>query len=114
VFPVGPPVSITSFASGLVYDTPKVDNALKILIRNATEEFGFVPCDVYNGVVNPSDTKEEHTNAREGLDWSRLQTLVQTFSRICELGGLSHQVVAVHPCISRPKHDRRAITFKSV
>jgi hypothetical protein len=99
---------------GLLYDTLKADDALKILIRNATEEFGFVPRDVYNGVLNPSDTKEEHANAREGLDWSRLQTLVQTFSRTCELSGLSHQVVAVYPCISRPKLDRWAITFKSV
>jgi hypothetical protein len=92
-------VSIPSFASGLVYGAPKVDNALKILIHNATEEFGFVPCDVYNGVLNPSNTKEEHANAREGLNWSRLQTLVQTFSRIRELSGLSHQVATVYPYI---------------
>ena len=93
---------------------PKADDALKILIRNATEEFGFAPRGVYNGVLNPSDTKEEHVNAREGLDWSRLQTLVQTFSRTRELSGLSHHVVAVYPCISGPKLDRWAITFKSV
>ena len=29
-----------------------VDDALKILVHNATEEFGFAPRDVYDGVFN--------------------------------------------------------------
>jgi len=54
-----------------------VDNALKILVRNATEEFGFAPRDVYNGVFNLSRTRHEH------FRWFRchaLQALVETFA----------------------------------
>ena len=88
-------MSVTGLASGLVYNTLKaddvlkVDNTLKTLIPNAAEEFGFALCDVYNGVLNPSNMKRERANAREGLNWSGLQTFVQTFSRTRELSGLS-------------------------
>ena len=33
----------------------KVDNALKILVRNATEEFGFAPRDTYDCIFSPGE-----------------------------------------------------------
>ena len=40
-----------------------VDNALKILVHNAIEEFGFVPRDVYSSVLRARDTKDRHVVA---------------------------------------------------
>lgn len=38
-----------------------VDNALKILVHNATEEFGFAPRDVYDGVFQLYETRDKHS-----------------------------------------------------
>ena len=38
----------------------KVDNALEILVRNATEEFGFAPSDVYSGFFELPTARGEH------------------------------------------------------
>ena len=45
----------------------KVDSALEILVHNATEEFGFAPRDVYNGVLELPDTRKQHAIAVEKL-----------------------------------------------
>ena len=59
----------------------EVDNALIILVRNAIEEFGFAPRDVYDGVLRLPSTRKQHTVAVENLSSSDLKTLVETFSK---------------------------------
>ena len=91
----------------------KVDSALKVLVRNATEEFGFVPRDVYEGVLDLPSVRELHAKALENFDYSALVALVGTFSKKRELQGVSHRVVAVRPVQSPSRDDRWAIDFKS-
>jgi hypothetical protein len=91
----------------------KMDDALKILVYNATQEFGFSPRDVYDGVFNFPDTKEEHVSAVEKLDYSELKTLAKTFSDKGTLSGFSDRVVAVCPSKGSPKIDKWEIHFKS-
>jgi hypothetical protein len=91
----------------------EIDKALEILVRNATEEFGFAPRDVYNGVLDLPATMAEHLSARKGLDYSGLKIYAQTFSETLGLNELSHRVVAVYPREHMAKRDRWAIGFKS-
>ena len=91
----------------------EIDKALEILVRNATEEFGFAPRDVYNGVLDLPATMAEHLSARKGLDYSKLKIYAQTFSETLGLDELSHRVVAVYPREHMAKRDRWAIGFKS-
>ena len=90
-----------------------VDNALKILVQNATEEFGFAPRDVYNGVLNLSCTRDQHAAAVEKLNYSRLKILAETFSDKLELDDFSHRVVVVYPIPFLDSRDKWAIDFKS-
>lgn len=43
--------------------TSNLDIALEILLQNATEEFGFVPRDVYSGVFDLPNSRAEHDAA---------------------------------------------------
>jgi hypothetical protein len=81
----------------LVDKVNKVNNALKILMANATEEFGFAPRDVYHGVLDLPHAREQHDNAVQGFTYSQLGSLVKTFSGSRELSCHSHRVVAVYP-----------------
>ena len=74
----------------------EMEAVLETLLRNATEEFGFAPRDVYNGVFDLPGMKDQHTAAVKSLDYSKLMTLSKTFSNNCELDHFSHHVVAVH------------------
>ena len=56
-----------------------VDNAFKILVHNATEEFGFAPRDVYNGVFRLPRTREDHATVLENFDCAELRKIVETF-----------------------------------
>ena len=49
--------------------TTDVGDALKILVRNAIEEFGFAPRDVYEGVFRLSMVMVDHAEAIEHLDY---------------------------------------------
>jgi hypothetical protein len=73
-----------------------VDNALKILVRNATEEFGFAPRDVYTAVFDLPGTMAQHNKVQQ-LRCAELASLVATFPWIHEHHELSHLVVAVWP-----------------
>jgi len=75
-----------------------VDNALKILVHNATEDFGFAPYDVCNGIFDLPSTKHEHDVVVRVLGCSRLKTVVNTFSENRELVGFSDRVAVVYPC----------------
>ena len=57
----------------------KVDSALEILVHNATEEFGFAPRDVYNGVFRLPRTREDHATVLENFDCAELRKIVETF-----------------------------------
>ena len=92
----------------------KVDNALKILVRNATEEFGFIPLDAYQGVFNLPRAKEKHTIAVRSLDCSRLITIVREFSTSRGMSSATaERVIAVSPIDYVPSLDRWKIDFKS-
>ena len=92
----------------------EVDNALKILVRNATEEFGFAPRDVYNGVLDLPFARSEHTASVRNFSYSKLKSIVETFSMKHELDNFSSRVVAVYPLSFLPNDDMWGIDFKSI
>jgi len=75
----------------------KVDNALKTLVYNATEEFGFSPRDVYNGVLRLSQTREDHAAAVKNFDYAELRKIEGTFSMQHGLASEHSRVVVVFP-----------------
>ena len=94
-----------------------VDNALKILVHNATEEFGFAPRDVYDGVFQLYETRDKHSAAVEEFDYAKLQETVRSFSQDHGLTTETlHRVVVVfpHPLTSLLNLDRWGIDFKSI
>ena len=93
----------------------EVDNAFEILVRNATEEFGFAPRDVYDGIFSLLATKRDHATVVNNLEYSELVTLVRKFSGDGRLDGFSHRVVAVRPCPGGgDDHSVWEMTFKSI
>ena len=105
----------------LVVDDPdklgdSVDKAFKILLHNATEEFGFAPRDVYDGIFYLPKTKNDHAVAVEDLKYHDLKDLVRRFCKEGELDGTTHRVVAVHPNsrTNSDQYDRWEVKFKSV
>ena len=91
----------------------QVRNALKILVRNATEEFGFAPRDVYNGVLLLFETRDDHRRVMTNLTCSDLVSLVRSFSGDCQLDTRSENVVAVHPHQITDRLDGWEVRFKS-
>ena len=91
-----------------------VGKAFKTLVRNATEEFGFAPRDVYAGVFRLTKTKSEHTTEVQKLNYSTVKAIVEAYSKMGELPGFSHRLVAVYPRYVRPDHDEWVIDFKSI
>ncbi len=90
-----------------------VDNVLKVLVHNATEEFGFAPHDVYNRVLYLPQTREKHATGIGSLNYDELKSLIQSFVKNCELSDHSHHVVTMHPCKFILSMDHWAIEFKS-
>ena len=91
-----------------------VDNALKILVHNATEEFCFAPRDVYNGVLELPNTRKQYVTAMEKLDCSELKAIVETLYGSRKLDDFSARVVVVHPLQISASHDWWVIDFKSI
>lgn len=58
----------------------EVDDALKVLVRNATEEFGFAPRDVYQAVFELPLTRTEHEAALVGFGCSEIVASVRSFA----------------------------------
>ena len=73
--------------------SPSVD--FEILVRNATEEFGFAPHDVYDGVFQLPYTKDQHAKAVEHLEYTELGSLVNAFPQEHRFTSISDRVVAV-------------------
>ena len=88
-------------------------HALEVAMRNAVEEFGFTPRDEFDGVFNLPDTKLLHTKTVNGLEYSKLIALSETFSIDCELDDFSHRVVTVQPCKGSAFRDYWTVNFKS-
>ena len=92
----------------------EVKQALRILVRTATEEFGFIPRDVYNGIVDLPDMRLRHTEALCDLDYSQLKVLVNKFTGKKALDVTSSCVVAVFPTQNFPNYDLCEVDFKSI
>ena len=90
-----------------------ISSALKILVHNATQEFGFAPRDVYKGVFNLTVTKRRHAKKVDGLKHFQLKSIAEAFDSGGELDDISHHVVAVRPCEGTIKDDEWQIDFKS-
>jgi len=63
--------------------------------------------------VAPAIRMEQATAVKD-LDYSQMRTLVRAFANEYKLEGLSHRVLAVHPCGPLGRIDRWAINFKSI
>ena len=77
--------------------TSVVADPFKVLLRNATEEFGFASRDVYDAIINPRSAQDRHDGAVVGIDCSGLRKIVGEFTKDKSLpNSLSHLVV-VYP-----------------
>ena len=92
----------------------EVEQALRILVRSATEEFGFVPRDVYDGIIDLPDMRNQHAGALNRFDYSGLKDLINGFTLKNELDASSHRVVVVFPTANLRLRDLWEIDFKSV
>ena len=92
----------------------KLEKALAILVRTATEEFGFIPRDVYNGIVDLPGKRRQHAEAVDGLDYSNLSNLIRAFTYNKELGMTSRCVFVMFPTENWTTTDDWKIDFKSV
>ena len=94
-----------------LFDT--MEKVAAVLVRNATEEFGFAPRDVYRAVFNLPMIKEEHAARVKNLKYSQLTDLAEEFFNNRLFNELSHFVVAVQPLNFTSCLDRWTIDFKS-
>lgn len=92
--------------------TPPVD-PFKILVRNATKQFGFAPRDVYHGVFRLLDTMHEHDRRVQYVGCSELMSLVKKYFHEDGFDSFSEVVLAVCPVPASPGFDRWRIYFKS-
>jgi len=90
-----------------------MDLVFLLLLRNATEEFGLTPRDVYDGIFNILEVKERHATKLNALTYDKLMTLPAKFTAEYLLDDFSHHVVAVNPVKFIPRRDRWTMDFKS-
>ena len=92
-------------------------DALKTLVHNATQEFGFAPRNVYSGVFDLPGTMAHHDEGMKRLRYSELVSVVTTFSKTRELHEFPHLdlvvVVWPHKNPDDEQRDRWDIDFKS-
>jgi len=91
-----------------------MERALTILVRIATEEFGFIPRDVYRGILDLPEMRRDHTITSGHVDYSRLKELIIAFACDGELGPASQHVVVVFPTENWTASDLWDIDFKSI
>ena len=94
-----------------LFDT--MEKVAAVLVRNATEEFGFAPRDVYDAVFNLPTMKEKHAAKVKNLKYSQLTDLAEAFDDRRSFNESSHLVVAVQPLDFTSRLDRWSIDFKS-
>ena len=91
-----------------------IRDALKILVQNATREFGFAPRDVYRGVFTLPDARNSLNAVVRSLTYEQLKDIVGAFERDGSLTDQpSHQVFEVYPCPPPAHDDSWTIKFKS-
>lgn len=90
-------------------DRHEMDDGIRIsatdqdeYIHNATEEFGFVPRDVYNGILSLPRTRKEHAAAVKNLSYAELQNLVRTF--LCTADSFPNPRIAWSSCPLARQH----------
>jgi hypothetical protein len=89
-----------------------VNSALKILMRNATDEFGHAPRDVYQGIYELHRLRRYHDDTVRSLSYQALQDHAKWLS----FGvGFSDRILEVYPRpqISAVSDDRWTFSFKS-
>lgn len=87
---------------------------MNILLRNATEEFGFAARDVYRGVFTIADIAREHEDALQDLVCDDLYATVDALHRNKFPSNLiSHRVVSVSPIRDTNMYDAWVVNFKS-
>lgn len=92
-----------------------MDNALEVLVRNATEEVGFAPRDVYGLIFASRGMKTDRLNALKTFDYSGLESLSKTFQNTRALSYEQSLVVAVSPYQrSLGEDDGWRMDFKSI
>jgi hypothetical protein len=91
--------------------SPALKRALEILVRNATEEFGFAPRDVHDGIFRLGSMREDHINALRSLDYAKLKAIALKFGAELNLHDVSDCVVAVYP---DPKKSLRQVDYWTV
>lgn len=90
-----------------------VDHAFETLVKNATEEFGHAPRDVYLGIFEPSCTRETHDEAVRQVDYSALAAFATRFLWDRSLNTFPDRLVAVKPIAFLPDEDKWEIDLKS-
>ena len=95
-------------------ESGNVDTAVKLLVQNATDEFGFAPRDVYNGVFNLPVTKANHTTGVKNLNYDQLKAIAEKFSQDHGLvSEFPHRVIVVSPYPSPEGNDDWTMDFKT-
>jgi hypothetical protein len=95
----------------------KVRNAFEILVRNATEEFGFAARDVFNGVLRLPRARMRHARGVEKLGYDQLRELVLGLPRDCGSKSQFSDIVVVvypRPSTSLSNYDDWVTDFKSI
>jgi hypothetical protein len=95
----------------------KVRNAFEILVRNATEEFGFAARDVFNGVLRLPRARVRHARGVEKLGYDQLRELVLGLPRDCGSKSQFSDIVVVvypRPSTSLSNYDDWVTDFKSI
>ena len=90
-----------------------IDEVFEILVRNATEEVGFAPRDVYRYIFFNDLAKESHESKARGLTYAQLQAILHAFNSGGELDETSHLIVAMRPCELGVHSTKWEIGFKS-
>jgi len=94
-----------------------VDSAIRALVYNGIENYGFSPLVVYGAIFQPSATSEQHEFAVGRLSREKLEKLVQDF---CQDGILpaetSQYLISVSPIVHSERHplDSWRISFRSI
>ena len=93
--------------------TPDMDKAIEILVQNAMEEFGFVPCNVYSIIVHLPRSRVELDTALDNFSYAELKSIVEAFTKKSTFNFTSHHVIAICPIHIDLGIDIWRVDFKS-
>jgi hypothetical protein len=101
---------------GIMADNEDQDfeDALRVLVRQSIEQFGYAPRDVHNGVFIPLEWTCKHLSAVEDLNYTELRRLTRLADKQFTFEGFSHRVIVVDPIPFTNSQDLWRINFKSV